>query len=520
MVAIALAPGMSVGGQQLVAWLQTRQVPRQRGREHRIPWSVRLRFAFYGRTSTSRFQDVESSLAWQFDEALRAINGRGDIVVRFFDVGCSRSLPWHLRPQAAALLAAAAAPGREFDVVVIGEFERAFAAGQAPGVIAQLNACGVEVWIVESDGPIDLTLPEHRALLSMLGQQSQREVLRARRRTTAAMCAQVRTQGRHQGGRPPFGYRLVDAGPHPNVQHARWGRRLLRLDIDPDTAPHVRRIFQMRLEGHSVAGIARTLNAQGVLPPSGYDRERNPHREGVAWGLRTVAAILENPRYTGRQVWKRQSVDHHELQPGDKSSRPVGSRPTRSWNPRDEWAISPPGAHPALVSEADFLRVQQVTALPQPDDGNHNRYQLTGLVICGLCGRRLEGHWAHGRARYRCRHGHTSASDARPERFKTLYVREDRLLEQALQQLTHHLEAASQRFGATEVAAWMRHRGYVLVCTPISIVLDTSADGYQDPESAAEGNSGQMVIPGMEIFRKAFNPHQGHSPNVKDLGGG
>ncbi|MEV6842851.1 zinc ribbon domain-containing protein [Actinoplanes sp. NPDC051411] len=46
-----------------------------------------------------------------------------------------------------------------------------------------------------------------------------------------------------------------------------------------------------------------------------------------------------------------------------------------------------------------------------PDDANLDRYQLTGLVICGLCGRRAEGHRAHGRARYRCRHGRTSASD-------------------------------------------------------------------------------------------------------------
>jgi len=49
----------------------------------------------------------------------------------------------------------------------------------------------------------------------MLRHQSEREVLRSRLRTIAAMAAQIRQQGRNLGGRPPYGYRLVDAGPHP-----------------------------------------------------------------------------------------------------------------------------------------------------------------------------------------------------------------------------------------------------------------------------------------------------------------
>ena len=40
-----------------------------------------------------------------------------------------------------------------------------------------------------------------------------------------AMAAQTREQGRYLGGRPPYGYRLADAGPHPNKAHAAWGRR-------------------------------------------------------------------------------------------------------------------------------------------------------------------------------------------------------------------------------------------------------------------------------------------------------
>lgn len=147
--------------------------------------------------------------------------------------------------------------------------------------------------------------PTHQALMLMLGAQSQREVIRARHRTLAAMRAQTCVQGRFLGGRPPYGYRLADAGLHPNRAHARWGRRLNRLESDPAAAPWVRWIFEQRACGRSVAGIARELNERGVPCPSAADRPRNPHRSGQAWIVRTVVGILENPRYTGRQVWTR-----------------------------------------------------------------------------------------------------------------------------------------------------------------------------------------------------------------------
>lgn len=48
-------------------------------------------------------------------------------------------------PEAAALLTAAADPGREFDAVVVGEYERAFHGDQFREVVSGLNALGAVV---------------------------------------------------------------------------------------------------------------------------------------------------------------------------------------------------------------------------------------------------------------------------------------------------------------------------------------------------------------------------------------
>lgn len=222
------------------------------------------------------------------------------------------------------------------------------------------------VWLPEAGGPVDLDAPTHRVLMQVLAAQSQREVVRSRHRTMAAMRMQAVEQGRFLGGRPPYGYRLVDAGPHPNRAHAVWGRRRQRLDPDPVTARHVRWMFAERLTGRSMAGIARELNERGVPCPSTADPERNRHRRGAAWNLRSVAVILANPRYTGREVWSRHQG--------------AGSGGQRRTNPA-EWAISRSPTHPALVSEADFVAAQQVRAERRNDEGEVRRYVLAGLIF-------------------------------------------------------------------------------------------------------------------------------------------
>ena len=89
---------------------------------------------------------------------------------------------------------------------MVGEYERAFYGDQFHTVLSTLARDGVQLWLPEAGGPVDLDDPTHQALMLLLGAQSRREVLRARHRTLAAMRAQVCLQGRFLGGRPPYGY--------------------------------------------------------------------------------------------------------------------------------------------------------------------------------------------------------------------------------------------------------------------------------------------------------------------------
>ena len=182
-------------------------------------------------------------------------------------------------------------------------------------------------------------------------------------------------------------------------------------------------MFAQRLAGRSAARITRALNDAGVPCPSAADPGRNPHRTGAAWTLRTVAAILANPRYTGRQVWNRQRTDFDLVDPANTT---LGHRQVQRWNLPEGWVISRHPAHAALVSEADFIAAQD-TAVPRGPAGPAlRRYLLAGLLACGRCGRRLESSWSNGKPAYRCRHGHTTATG--PGRVRNTYVREDQIL--------------------------------------------------------------------------------------------
>lgn len=450
----------------LTNWADTPRRHASRTPQRRMP--DRIRFAFYGRMSTTDHQDQQTSYLWQHENASELITGHGHIVAEFFDVGYTRRLPWSQRPRARELLAALADPNRPFDAIVIGEAERAFYGNQFFDLAPIFADHGVQVWLPELCGPYVPGNPTHDVAILQLCAQSRREVLRSRFRTTAAMRAQAREQGRYLGGRPPYGYRLTDAGPHPNRADARRGRRRLRLDPDPNTSLVVTWMFAQRLTGRSIASICRTLNDNHVPCPSDEDPERNRHRTNETWSLRSVAAILENPRYTGHEVWNRQRTDREPIDPANPSR---GYREVLRWNPASEWVISTRIVHPPLVGEQDFVAVQAIRSARPTADGTPRVYLLAGLMHCGLCGRRMDAHWVNHRPGYRCRHGHNSAKPADMTRPGNLYVREDETLT--------YLNGQFARLGADinqhTLVNQLRDQHMIIICSEGSWMLDASA---------------------------------------------
>src|ERR1700729_3092024 len=117
-------------------------------------------------------------------------------------------------------------------------------------VAALFEHYGVPLGMPEAGGPVDYASEHDEQAMTVLGLLSKREITRTSIRVRTAMAAQTR-QGRYLGGRPPYGYRLGDAGPHPNKAHAAWGRRAHKLEPDPEAAPGVSWMFAPRLAGHS-----------------------------------------------------------------------------------------------------------------------------------------------------------------------------------------------------------------------------------------------------------------------------
>lgn len=369
-------------------------------------------FAFLGRVSTRDAQQPEQSRLWQLRLAAQLVEAHGhQIRYEFFDIGQSRSVPWSLRPQASALLAEIARPDRRFDAVVIGEPHRAFYGAQFQMTFPVLVHYGVELWVPEVGGRVDPDSEAHEVMMSLFGGMSKGERSRIRKRTRTAMYEIARHTDLHLGGRPPYGYMLIDAGPHANRSKAAAGARAHRLAPDPTTAPVVQRIFVLRAAGQSLASIARTLQSSAIPSPSAHDPERNTHRSNLSWTTSSVRAILQNPSYTGVRAWGKQEKFERLV---DVTDVTLGYETAMRRRDAADWIVPATATHEGLVSRELFDRVQENT--PRQSRGARRTYPLSGYLRCSMCGNLMAATFTRtnretdpGRAYYRCETGKKDA---------------------------------------------------------------------------------------------------------------
>ena len=350
--------------------------------------------AVYGRCSTEDNQDPETSRGWQVGNARKFVEPFGArVVAEYFDIGQSRSVPWDRRTEAGRLLVALKNPNRGWNAVVVGEGTRCWFGNQFSLVAPRFEAYGVDLWVPELGGKFDPLNPSHKMLMSVLGGMSESERQHVQARVRAAMDAQVVNEGRHQGGRAPYGYLVVDGGPHPNPRKAAEGYRLRVLVIDEEAAEVVRRIFAEYADGKGDRAIANGLNRDGIPCPSAHRPDQNRHRLADGWQGSTTRSILENPRYTGYAVFGRWSKHEVLVDPDDVAAGHV-VRFRRSQPERVVRSRRP--AHPPIVSVEVFVEVQLLRRSRAagglesrrklergPKAKTKRAYPLRGRVRCG-----------------------------------------------------------------------------------------------------------------------------------------
>ncbi|MFC9689048.1 recombinase family protein [Kribbella sp. NPDC056951] len=359
------------------------------------------RLAFYGRCSTEDNQDPATSKAWQLGEAARFVEPLGgEIVAEYFDIGQSRSLPWERRDEASRILRALKDPERGWDGLVVGEATRCWFSNQFSLTWPKFDRFGVSLWIPSLGGRFDPENTVHDMAMTITGGLSKSERQHVQKRVRAAMAAQVLIDGRFQGGRAPYGYRVVDGGPHPHPKKAAEGQRLRVMVVDEFAAAVVRRIFEMYLDGWGRKAIVEQLNREGVPCPSAHTPQQNRHRTMDGWQHSTVIAILDNPRYTGYAVYGRWQKVEELLDPDDVAAGYV-VRFRRS--PHAKIVRSREPAHPAIVSVEMFTEAQlrarqrkaegvrKWSAVERRRTSSKRVYALRGLVRCGICARKMEG---------------------------------------------------------------------------------------------------------------------------------
>lgn len=341
------------------------------------------RVAVYARFSSDRQRD--SSIEDQVARCRRWIEERGGVLAQalvFADFAISAASMD--RPGWTALEARIAA--RAVDVVVVESLDRVSRkVGDTAHLVERLRFAGVA--LVGIADAVDTSAPSALLHTTLRGLVAESYLADLADKTRRGM------EGRARAGGPtgglPYGYRSgTDAAGQRTVE------------IHPEHAEVVRRIFDSYAGAASYASIAAELNREGIPAPRSSRRDRSTPN---TWALTTVRAIVANEAYAGRWIWNRRVW----------VKVPGTNRRVSRERPRAEWIVSD-RPDLAIVDAATWARCNARTTAQAEATGGRSTaerrargtrsYLLSGLLRCGACDSlmMITG-GAEGRRYYQCR---------------------------------------------------------------------------------------------------------------------
>jgi DNA invertase Pin-like site-specific DNA recombinase len=185
-----------------------------------------------------------------------------------------------------------------------------------------------------------------------------------------------------------------------------------KVDLDPDEQARtvIRLVFDKFDELGSVHGLFFWMIEHGICLPIRPRQGANKGR--LEWrrpSLSTLAVMLHHPMYAGAYAYGRRLET--------RKSRVAGKPPSRQWVPMDQWQVLIRDHLSGYITWERFLRNQERMKQNQtrPDTRGTPRNGcalLSGLLVCGQCGWRMQVHYgSKGKAYYRCMHDNATATD-------------------------------------------------------------------------------------------------------------
>jgi len=305
-----------------------------------------MRVALYARVSSEK-QDVDLSISAQL-RSLREYTARNghEVIKEYVDEAESGKTT--ARPAFREMISAARRSQKPFDLILVWKYSR-FARSREDSIVFKTMLRKNGIRVVSISEPAEDT-PTGKLLEAMIESLDEFYSANLGEEVTRGM-RESASRGFYISATAPFGYCKI------RVKDGVKERP--KLDIEPNQARIVSRIFSFVFEGKGLLEIAKQLNKEGIAAS-----------KGRGWTKSTVHKILTNEVYTGTQVWGRSSI-------------------------RDMPPIRVENAWPAIINRITFDRVQILLKDRAPiclhPKRVASRYLLSGLARCGHCGKALVG---------------------------------------------------------------------------------------------------------------------------------